>query len=147
MFHRYGREFFKTKSFSHKNHLPEQYGQIAPGRDDVGPHQGPDTLDAFVRNSSRVSGGISVSSVYNKAQTSQICERDKYPTVGVALSELSMCTSSMCPTTEIILSSQTSISNGMQNKDENTGKSLCQSFRTVDRTECLDTTIYNCQTG
>ena len=44
------------------------------------------------------------------AQASQICEGDKYPTIGVALTALSMCISSMCPTTDITLSSQGSIS-------------------------------------
>ena len=35
----------------------------------------------------------------NKAQVSQIREGDTYPTIGVVLTELSMCISSMCPTT------------------------------------------------
>eukprot|EP00001_Collodictyon_triciliatum_P172196 30542_2 len=51
-------------------------------REDVDSNQGADTLAAFVRKSSRVSGGISMSSFLacNKAQVSQICEGDKYPT-------------------------------------------------------------------
>ena len=36
---------------------------------------------------------------HNKAQTSQIREGDKYPTIGAVLTTLSMCISSMCPTT------------------------------------------------
>ena len=51
--------------------------------------------------------------VCNKTQTSQFCEGDKYPTIGAALTALSICISSMCPTTDIILSSQTGISNGL----------------------------------
>ncbi len=35
----------------------------------------------------------------NKTQTSQICEGDKYPTIGAVLTTLSMCISSMRPTT------------------------------------------------
>ena len=35
----------------------------------------------------------------NKAQASQICEGDKYPTIGAVLTAISMCISSMCPTT------------------------------------------------
>jgi hypothetical protein len=35
----------------------------------------------------------------NKAQSSQICEGDKYPTIGVVLTALSICISSMRPTT------------------------------------------------
>jgi hypothetical protein len=31
----------------------------------------------------------------NKTQASQICEGDKYPTIGAALTTLSMCISSM----------------------------------------------------
>ena len=46
-------------------------------------------------------------------QASQICEGDKYPTIGAALTALSMCISSMRPTTDIILSSQASISDGL----------------------------------
>ena len=70
-------------------------------REDVGSHQGADTLAAFVRISSRVSGGISMSSFLarNNAQTSQICEGDTYPTIGVVLTVVSMCISSMRPTT------------------------------------------------
>jgi hypothetical protein len=49
----------------------------------------------------------------NKAQTSQICEGDKYPTIGAALTAVSMCISSMRPTTDIILPSEASISNGL----------------------------------
>ena len=49
----------------------------------------------------------------NKAQASQTCEGDKYPTIGAALTAVSMCISSMRPTTDIILSSQASISNGL----------------------------------
>ena len=37
------------------------------------------------------------------AQASQICEGDKYPTIGAALTALSMCISSMRPTTDITL--------------------------------------------
>ena len=47
------------------------------------------------------------------AQASQICEGDKYPTIGAALTALSMCISSMRPTTDITLSSQASISDGL----------------------------------
>jgi hypothetical protein len=47
------------------------------------------------------------------AQTSQICEGDKYPTIGAALTALSMCISCIRPTTDIILSSQASISDGL----------------------------------
>ena len=50
---------------------------------------------------------------YLVAQASQICEGDKYPTIGSALTALSMCISSMRPTTDIILSSQASISDGL----------------------------------
>jgi hypothetical protein len=50
-------------------------------------------------------------------QSSQICEGDKYPTIGVTLKKkkttLSNCISSMRPTTDITLSSQASISNGL----------------------------------
>ncbi len=35
----------------------------------------------------------------NKAQTSQICEGDKYPTIGAVLTAISMCISFMRPTT------------------------------------------------
>ena len=35
----------------------------------------------------------------NKAQASQICEGDKYPTIGAVLTAISMCISSMRPTT------------------------------------------------
>ena len=35
----------------------------------------------------------------NKAQVSQICEGDKYPTISAALTAVSMCISSMSPTT------------------------------------------------
>ncbi len=35
----------------------------------------------------------------NKEQVSQICEGDKYPTIGVVLTTISMCISSMRPTT------------------------------------------------
>ncbi len=44
---------------------------------------------------------------------SQICEGDKYPTIGDALTTVSMCISSMRPTTDIILSFQASIFNGL----------------------------------
>ena len=52
--------------------------QIKKGREDVGSHQGEDTLPAFVRKSSRVSGDISMSIFLtrNKAQASQICDGD-----------------------------------------------------------------------
>ena len=50
---------------------------------------------------------------YLVAQASQLCEGDKYPTIGAALTALSMCISSMRPTTDIILSSQVSISDGL----------------------------------
>ena len=43
------------------------------------------------------------------SQASQICEGDKYPTIGDALTVIS----SMCPTTDIILSSHTNISDGV----------------------------------
>jgi hypothetical protein len=45
----------------------------------------------FVRNSSRVSGGISTSRflVCDKEKVSQICEGDKYPTIGVAQADRS----------------------------------------------------------
>ena len=53
-------------------------GKSKKGREDVGAHQGADTLAAFVRKSSKISGDISMSSflVRNKAQASQICEGD-----------------------------------------------------------------------
>jgi hypothetical protein len=35
----------------------------------------------------------------NKAQASQICEGDTYPTIGAVLTAISMCISSMRPTT------------------------------------------------
>jgi hypothetical protein len=35
----------------------------------------------------------------NKAQSSKICEGDKYPTIGAVLTVLSICISSMRPTT------------------------------------------------
>jgi hypothetical protein len=37
--------------------------------------------------------------VRNKEQVSQICEGDKYPTIGAVLTTISMCISSMRPTT------------------------------------------------
>jgi hypothetical protein len=37
----------------------------------------------------------------NKEQSSQICEGDKYPTIGAVLTALSICISSMRPTTVI----------------------------------------------
>ncbi len=40
-----------------------------------------------------------VSQIYNKDQESQICEGNKYPTIGVVFTAISMCISSMCPTT------------------------------------------------
>ena len=46
-------------------------------------------------------------------QVSQICEGDKYLTIGATLTALSICISSMCPTTDITLSSQVNISNGL----------------------------------
>ena len=46
-------------------------------------------------------------------QVSQICEGDKYPTIGAVLTALSMCFSSMRPTTDITLASQASISDGL----------------------------------
>ena len=49
----------------------------------------------------------------NKTQSSQICEGDKYPTIGAAHTAVSMCISSMRPTTDIILSFQASIFNGL----------------------------------
>ena len=48
---------------------------------------------------------------HNKTHVSQICEGDKYPTIGATLTTVSKCISSVCPTTDIILSSQTSIVN------------------------------------
>ena len=48
-------------------------GESSKDREDVGAHQGTDTL--------------------------AVCEGDKYPTIGVDLTEISMCISSMCPTT------------------------------------------------
>jgi hypothetical protein len=82
-----------------KSPVPD--GQIEKGREDVGAHQGADNLAVFVRKSSRESGGISMSSflAHNKAQASQICEGDKYPTIGAVLTAISMCISSMRPTT------------------------------------------------
>jgi hypothetical protein len=76
-------------------------GHIEKGREDVGVHQGAETLAAFVRKSLRESGGISMSSflTLNKEQASQICEGDKYPTIVAVLTTISMCISSMCPTT------------------------------------------------
>jgi hypothetical protein len=73
-------------------------GQIEKGREDVGAG---DTLTAFVRKSSRESGDISMSIflAHNKAQSSQICEGDKHPTIGAVLTALSICISSMRPTT------------------------------------------------
>jgi hypothetical protein len=64
--------------------------QIENSREDVDTHQGADTLAVFVRKSSRVSGGISMSSFLtrNKAQTSQICEGDKYPTIRADLTAI-----------------------------------------------------------
>ena len=56
---------------------------------------------------------MSIFLVRNKAQSSQICEGDKYPTIGAVLTALSICISSMRPTTDIILSSQSSISDGL----------------------------------
>jgi hypothetical protein len=89
----------KKQIFHKKNHLRD--GQIEKGREDVGAHEGGDTLTAFVRKSSRESGGISMSIFLarNKAQSSQICEGDKYPTIGAVLTALSICISSMRPTT------------------------------------------------
>ena len=91
----------KKNKFSHKKKSPGRDGQIEKGREDVGAHQGADTLAAFVRKSSRESGGISMSSFLarNKAQASQICEGDKYPTIVAVLTAISMCISSMRPTT------------------------------------------------
>jgi hypothetical protein len=65
----------KKNKFSHKKKSPGRDGQIEKGREDVGAHQGADTLAAFVRKSSRESGGISMSSFLarNKEQASQIC--------------------------------------------------------------------------
>ncbi len=37
--------------------------------------------------------------VCDKEQVSQICEGDKYPTIGADLTVISSCISSMCPTT------------------------------------------------
>jgi hypothetical protein len=91
----------KKKKFPpKKNHLGRD-GQIEKGREDVGTHQGTDTLSDFVRKSSRESGGISMSRflTQNKAQASQICEGDTYPTIGAVLTAISMCISSMRPTT------------------------------------------------
>jgi hypothetical protein len=36
-----------------------------------------------------------MSNFYNKTQVSQICEGDKYPTIGVSLTTLSMCISTV----------------------------------------------------
>jgi hypothetical protein len=55
-------------------------GQIEEGREDVDAHQGTDTLAVFVRKSSRESG-------------------DTYPTIGAVLTVMSMCISSIRPTT------------------------------------------------
>ncbi len=87
-----GREFFKKTNFPPpKNHLARD-GQIEKGREDVDTHQGTDTLATFVRKSSRESWVISMSRFLarNKAQVSQICEGDKYPTIGTVLTSLSM---------------------------------------------------------
>jgi len=58
---------------------------------------------------------MSIFLVHNKTQVSQICGGDKYPTIGAGLTELSVCISSLsqCPATDIILSSQVNISNGL----------------------------------
>ncbi len=87
------------RGYTEKSHGRD--GQIEKGREDVGAHQGADTLDAFVRKSSRESGDICMSSFLarNKEQESQICEGDKYPTIDDVLTAISMCISSMCPTT------------------------------------------------
>jgi hypothetical protein len=65
----------KKKIFPQKK-TPGRDENIEKGREDVGTHQGVDTLVVFVRKSSRESGDISMSSFlsHNKAQTSQICE-------------------------------------------------------------------------
>ena len=55
MFHRDGHELLKKKQFSWKKSPSKQYGQIQQGKEDVDKHQGVDTLDVFVRNSSRAS--------------------------------------------------------------------------------------------
>jgi hypothetical protein len=46
--------------------------------------------------------------VRNKAQVSQICEGDKYPTIVPVLTAISMCISSMCPTTDCSVVKDTS---------------------------------------
>ena len=89
-------------SNSKKTNFPQKKitlrdGQIEKGREDVGAHEGGDTLTAFVRKSSRESGGISMSSFLarNKAQASQICEGDKYPTIGADLTAI-VCAFHLC---------------------------------------------------
>jgi hypothetical protein len=91
----------KKNKFPHKKKSPGRDGHIEKGREDVGSHHGPDTLVVFVRKSSRESAGISMSSFLkcNKTQMSQNCEEDKYPTIVDVLNTISMCISSMCPTT------------------------------------------------
>jgi hypothetical protein len=104
------REFLKKMKFPHKKKSPGRDGQIEKGREDVGSHQAADTPVAFVRKSSRESGVISMSIFLarNNAQSSQICEGDKYPTIGAVLTALSICISSMRPTTSCSVVKDTS---------------------------------------
>jgi hypothetical protein len=94
------KSIFEEKKFPRKKNLLRD-GQIEKGKEDVGAHQGTVTLAAFVRKSSRESGVISMSIFLtrNKTQASQICEGDTYPTIGAVLTAMSMCISSMRPTT------------------------------------------------
>jgi len=60
-----GHEFAIKTKFSKKK-SPIRDGQIEKGREDVGVHQGGDTLDVFVRKSSRESGDISKFIIMNR---------------------------------------------------------------------------------
>ncbi len=57
-----GHEFYEEKKISLKKKITGRDGQIEKDREDVGTHQGADTLSALVRKSSRESGDISMSS-------------------------------------------------------------------------------------
>jgi hypothetical protein len=100
-FHRYWSRILEKKNSPTKKKSPGRDGEIEKDREDVDSHQGTETLVVFVRKSSRESGIISMSSflVCNKAQVSQIYEGDKYLTIGVVLTVITMCISSMRPTT------------------------------------------------
>jgi hypothetical protein len=74
--HRYWSDLVTNslkKQIFHKNKSLGRDGQIKKGREDVGAHEGGDTLTAFVRKSSRESGGISMSIFLarDKVQSSQ----------------------------------------------------------------------------